>query len=143
MAILPSRIIPNPTSIFWTVVPLSVTIRTSLLTLSTITVPVRQSHSSLDELSQFWNVLKGDMSLIGTIPPTIDEVEHYDNHHFVRLRTKPGITGLWQVSGRSTTTDFEEIVKLDKEYIDKCNLWYDFKIILKTVKVVLLRAGAL
>jgi len=99
--------------------------------------------TSLDELPQFWNVLKGEMSLVGTRPPTIDEVEHYDNHHFVRLRTKPGITGLWQVSGRSTTTDFEEIVKLDKEYIDKCNLWYDFKIILKTVKVVLLRAGAL
>ena len=99
--------------------------------------------TSLDELPQFWNVLKGDMSLVGTRPPTIDEVENYDNHHFVRLRIKPGITGLWQVSGRSTTTDFEEIVKLDKEYIDKCNLWYDFKILLKTVKVVLLRAGAL
>lgn len=99
--------------------------------------------TSLDELPQFWNVLKGDMSLVGTRPPTLDEVEHYDYHHFVRLRTKPGITGLWQVSGRSTTTDFEEVVRLDKEYIEKCNMWFDIKILLKTLKVVILRVGAL
>jgi|BioPla2DNA2_1021312.scaffolds.fasta_scaffold10506_7 exopolysaccharide biosynthesis polyprenyl glycosylphosphotransferase len=99
--------------------------------------------TSLDELPQFWNVLKGDMSLVGTRPPTLDEVEHYDYHHFVRLRTKPGITGLWQVSGRSTTTDFEEVVRLDKEYIEKCNMWFDIKILLKTLKVVILRVGAI
>lgn len=97
---------------------------------------------SIDELPQFFNVLRGDMSLVGTRPPTVDEFEQYDNHHKRRLSLKPGITGLWQVSGRSEITDFEEVVSLDCEYIDNWSLWLDVKILFKTVKVVLLRKGA-
>ncbi|MDE6156325.1 MAG: sugar transferase, partial [Eubacterium sp.] len=74
--------------------------------------------TSIDELPQFWNVLKGDMSLVGTRPPTVDEFEQYESHHKRRLSLKPGITGLWQVSGRSNIQDFEEVVKLDCKYID-------------------------
>ncbi len=99
--------------------------------------------TSIDELPQIFNIFIGQMSVVGPRPPLPREVEEYGRWHDLRLSVKPGITGLWQVSGRNNTTDFEEIVKLDKEYIDKCNLWYDFKILLKTVKVVLLRAGAL
>lgn len=69
--------------------------------------------TSIDELPQFWNVLKGDMSLVGTRPPTVDEFEKYESHHKRRLSMKPGITGKWQVSGRSDIQDFEEVVKLD------------------------------
>ena len=82
------------------------------------------------------------MSLIGTRPPTVEEYEKYDYHHKVRLAIKPGITGMWQVSGRSNITDFEEVVKLDASYITNWTLGLDFKILLKTVKVVLQRDGA-
>ena len=99
-------------------------------------------NTSLDEFPQFWNVLKGDMSLVGTRPPTIDEWERYDLHHRVRMSTKPGITGMWQVSGRSDITDFEEVVRLDKEYIENWSIGLDFKILFKTIKVVLMGKGA-
>ena len=98
--------------------------------------------TSIDEFPQFLNVLKGDMSLVGTRPPTVDEFEKYDAHHKVRLGMKPGITGLWQVSGRSDITNFEEIVKLDESYIENWSLWLDIKIIFKTVGVVLKHSGA-
>lgn len=97
---------------------------------------------SIDELPQFWNVLKGDMSLVGTRPPTIDEFEKYESHHKRRLSMKPGITGKWQVSGRSNIQNFEEIVKLDCEYIDEWSIYQDIKILFKTVKVVLTHEGA-
>lgn len=93
--------------------------------------------TSLDEFPQFWNVLKGDMSLVGTRPPTLDEWNKYEYHHRARMATKPGITGLWQVSGRSKITDFEEVVKLDLEYIRNFSLFNDIKILLKTAKVLL------
>ncbi len=98
--------------------------------------------TSIDELPQFWNVLKGDMSLVGTRPPTIDEFEQYESHHKRRLSLNPGITGLWQVSGRSNIQDFEEVVKLDCTYIDNWSLWLDIKILFKTVGVVLTHKGA-
>ncbi len=98
--------------------------------------------TSIDELPQFWNILKGDMSLVGTRPPTKKEYEQYELHHKIRLSQKPGLTGLWQVSGRSDITDFEEVVKLDAEYIENWSLKYDIKILLKTVKVVLTRSGS-
>ncbi len=98
---------------------------------------------SLDEFPQFWNVLKGDMSLIGTRPPTEDEWEKYELHHRARLAIKPGITGMWQVSGRSKITDFEEVVKLDTEYITKWSMGLDLRILFKTVKVVLGRDGSM
>ncbi|MBU9742375.1 sugar transferase [Diplocloster agilis] len=98
--------------------------------------------TSLDELPQFWNVLKGDMSLVGTRPPTVDEFEKYQIRHKKRLSIKPGITGLWQVSGRNDVTDFEKVVELDNEYIDNWNLGVDVKLILLTVWVVLTRRGA-
>ena len=98
--------------------------------------------SSIDEFPQFINVLKGDMSLVGTRPPTEDEYEKYEPHHKARLSMKPGLTGLWQVSGRSAITDFDDVVKLDKAYIMNWSLGKDIEIILKTVKVVLLRSGA-
>ncbi len=92
--------------------------------------------TSLDEFPQFFNVLKGDMSLVGTRPPTVDEWEKYALHHRLRMSIRPGITGLWQVSGRSNITDFEEVVKLDAEYISKWNIGLDLKIIWKTVRVM-------
>ena len=98
--------------------------------------------TSLDEFPQFWNVLKGDMSLVGTRPPTVDEVVQYKPHHKARLRVKPGITGEWQANGRSTVLDFEEIVKMDLAYQEKWTLLYDVKLILKTVAVVVARKGA-
>ena len=98
--------------------------------------------TSLDEFPQFWNVLKGDMSLVGTRPPLPGEVSLYELHHRVRLAIKPGITGMWQVSGRSDITDFEEVVRLDKEYIDRWNIGLDVKILLKTVMVVFRRDGS-
>ena len=98
--------------------------------------------TSLDEFPQFWNVLKGDMSLVGTRPPTVDEWNQYDYHHRARMAIKPGITGMWQVSGRSDITDFEEVVYLDKEYIDNWSLGLDIKILLKTVLVVFKGAGS-
>ncbi|HEM6434630.1 TPA: sugar transferase [Streptococcus suis] len=98
--------------------------------------------TSLDELPQFYNVLIGDMSLVGTRPPTVDEFEKYTPAQKRRLSFKPGITGLWQVSGRSNITDFDEVVKLDVEYIDNWTIWSDVKILLKTVKVVIKREGS-
>ncbi|MBR5127754.1 MAG: sugar transferase, partial [Roseburia sp.] len=97
---------------------------------------------SIDELPQFWNVLKGDMSLVGTRPPTLDEFAQYEAHHCARLGNKPGLTGMWQVSGRSKITDFEEVVSLDTAYISNWNLAMDVRILFKTVKVVLLGRGA-
>ena len=98
---------------------------------------------SLDEFPQFFNVLKGDMSLVGTRPPTIDEWEKYELHHRARLAIKPGVTGMWQVSGRSNITDFEEVVKLDREYINQWSIGLDIKILLKTVMVVLKKDGSM
>jgi len=98
---------------------------------------------SIDEFPQFLNVLKGDMSLVGTRPPTVDEWEKYDLHHRVRLAIKPGITGMWQVSGRSDITDFEEVVKLDAKYIDEWSIGLDLKILFKTVASVLGGSGAM
>lgn len=97
---------------------------------------------SIDELPQFYNVLKGDMSLVGTRPPTANEFEQYESHHKRRLSMRPGITGMWQVSGRSNIQDFEEIVKLDCKYIDDWSIWLDIKILFKTVLVVLKHEGA-
>lgn len=98
---------------------------------------------SLDEFPQFFNVLKGDMSLVGTRPPTVDEWEQYELHHRSRLMIKPGITGKWQVSGRSNITDFEEVVKLDQEYIQEWNIGQDIKLILKTILSVVRKDGAM
>ena len=98
--------------------------------------------TSLDEFPQFWNVLKGDMSIVGTRPPLIGEVSEYELHHRARLAIKPGITGMWQVSGRSDITDFEEVVGLDKEYIENWNIGLDIKILLKTVMVVFKKEGS-
>ncbi|MGN0142786.1 MAG: sugar transferase [Roseburia sp.] len=97
---------------------------------------------SIDELPQFWNILKGDMSLVGTRPPTVDEFQHYEKHHRARLGIKPGLTGMWQVSGRSDIKDFEEVVKLDTEYISNWNLSMDIRILFKTVEVVIKGRGA-
>lgn len=99
-------------------------------------------RTSIDELPQFWNILRGDMSLVGTRPPTVAEYDQYDSHHKRRLSLVPGLTGMWQVSGRSQITDFEEVVKLDCYYIDNWSLWLDIKIILKTIPVVLRNNGA-
>lgn len=98
---------------------------------------------SIDEFPQFFNVLKGDMSLVGTRPPTLDEWERYEPHHRARLAVRPGITGLWQVSGRSKITDFEEVVKLDTKYITEWSMGLDLRILLRTVKVVFRRDGAM
>lgn len=98
---------------------------------------------SLDEWPQFFNVLKGDMSLVGTRPPTVDEWIRYKPSHRARMSTKPGITGLWQVSGRSKIRDFDQVVQLDREYIENWSLVLDFKILARTVLVVLLRKGAM
>ena len=98
--------------------------------------------TSIDELPQFWNVLIGDMSLVGTRPPTVDEYEKYTPEQKRRLSFKPGITGLWQISGRSGITNFDDVVKLDVAYIDDWTIWKDFEILLKTIKVVLMRDGA-
>ena len=99
--------------------------------------------TSLDEMPQFLNVLKGDMSLVGTRPPTVDEYEKYQLHHHARLATKPGITGMWQVSGRSNITDFEEVVRLDTKYIQEWTYGLDIRILLRTVAVVLKREGSM
>lgn len=98
--------------------------------------------TSIDELPQFWNVLKGDMSLVGTRPPTIDEFEQYNYHHKIRLSFRPGLTGMWQVSGRSDIIDFEEVVRLDEKYIAEWSIWLDIKLLIKTIQVVLQRRGS-
>lgn len=97
---------------------------------------------SIDELPQFWNVLKGDMSLVGTRPPTEEEFDQYEYHHKARLAFRPGLTGMWQVSGRSDITDFEEVVALDTEYIANWTLGLDIKIIFKTIGIVLSGKGS-
>ncbi|MDY4027651.1 MAG: sugar transferase [Butyrivibrio crossotus] len=98
--------------------------------------------TSLDELPQFFNILKGDMSLVGTRPPTVDEFKMYESYHKRRLSMKPGLTGMWQVSGRSDIEDFEEVVRLDLEYIDNWSIGLDIKIILKTIGVIFKHKGA-
>jgi exopolysaccharide biosynthesis polyprenyl glycosylphosphotransferase len=100
-------------------------------------------RTSLDEFPQFWNVLRGDMSLVGTRPPTLDEVKHYLPHHFKRLQVKPGITGEWQVQGRSQVKDFEAIVQMDLDYQQKWSLLYDLKLMVSTIQVVVTRKGAM
>lgn len=97
--------------------------------------------TSIDELPQFFNVLKGDMSLVGTRPPTVDEFRQYESHQKRRLSAKPGITGLWQVSGRNQIKDFEDVVRLDVQYIDNWSIGLDIKILFKTLKVVFERDG--
>ncbi|WP_347277447.1 sugar transferase [Pseudanabaena sp. FACHB-2040] len=99
-------------------------------------------RTSLDELPQFWNVLKGDMSLVGTRPPTLDEVRQYEPHHWQRLNIKPGMTGEWQVKGRSNVKDFEAVVKMDLAYQQQWSVRYDLQLILQTILVVLRRKGA-
>ncbi|MBW4611995.1 MAG: sugar transferase [Desmonostoc vinosum HA7617-LM4] len=99
-------------------------------------------RTSLDELPQFWNVLVGEMSLVGTRPPTTDEVLHYSDYHWKRLNVKPGITGEWQTNGRSYIKDFEDIVRMDLEYQIKWSITYDISLILKTIKVLLTKNGA-
>ncbi|AFY33956.1 anti-sigma factor antagonist [Calothrix sp. PCC 7507] len=93
-------------------------------------------RTSLDELPQFWNVLKGDMSLVGTRPPTPDEVERYEVPEWQRLDVKPGMTGEWQVNGRSTVRSFEDVIRLDLQYQKNWSLLYDFKLIFKTIAIL-------
>ena len=98
--------------------------------------------TSLDELPQFWNVLMGEMSLVGTRPPTLDEVMEYKKHHWQRLDVRPGITGEWQANGRSSVIDFEEIVQMDVDYQRKWSIAYDLLLILKTIAAVVTHKGA-
>ena len=98
--------------------------------------------TSIDELPQFWNIFKGDMSLVGTRPPTVDEFEKYNDYYRRRLSITPGLTGMWQVSGRSDITDFDEVVKLDLQYIDDWSIKKDIKILFQTVYVVLFGKGS-
>lgn len=98
--------------------------------------------TSIDEFPQFWNVLRGDMSLVGTRPPTADEYEQYEAKHKCRLSMTPGMTGLWQISGRSDIKDFDEVVKLDMQYIDNWSILKDIKILILTVWVVLTGKGS-
>ncbi len=97
---------------------------------------------SIDELPQFINVLKGDMSLVGTRPPTPQEVDSYEGWHFRRISTKPGMTGLWQVSGRNRITNFDDIVRLDLEYIDSWSIWLDIRLIFRTIMVLFQKESA-
>jgi len=97
---------------------------------------------SLDELPQLYNVFRGDMSLVGPRPPIPEEVERYERWQRRRLSMKPGITGLWQVSGRSGLDDFNRWIALDLAYIDQWSLWLDLKILLKTIPAVLSTRGA-
>jgi len=97
---------------------------------------------SLDELPQLWSVLKGDMSLVGPHPPLQTEVEEFEDWHKKKLAVKPGITCLWQISGRADVTDFDEWVKMDLEYINNRSFVYDMKILIKTLPAVLTGKGA-
>ena len=99
-------------------------------------------RASLDELPQLWNVLVGDMSLVGPRPPLPCEVELYEEHHYTRFDMKPGITGPWQVSGRNKITEFEEVVRLESAYLRQWTIWKDFEILLRTVPAVLRMNGA-
>ena len=98
--------------------------------------------TSIDELPQFFNIVKGDMSLVGTRPPTEDEFEQYNSHYRRRISMTPGLTGLWQISGRSEIVDFDDVVKYDLEYIDNWTLGLDIKILVQTVWVVLTGKGS-
>ncbi len=98
--------------------------------------------TSIDELPQFFNILRGDMSLVGTRPPTEDEFEQYNSHYRRRISMTPGLTGLWQISGRSDISDFDEVVRLDLEYIDNWSIGLDIKILFKTVGAVLKGRGS-
>ncbi|MDZ7962664.1 MAG: sugar transferase [Aulosira sp. DedQUE10] len=98
--------------------------------------------TSLDELPQFWNVLLSDMSLVGTRPPTGDEVSKYTKRHWQRLNVKPGLTGEWQVNGRSQVSNFEKIVDLDLQYQQRWSPMYDLALIVKTFYVLFGRTGA-
>ena len=100
-------------------------------------------RTSLDEFPQFFCVLQGVMSTIGTLPPTVDEYRRYQYHHRARMAIKPGITGMWQVSGRSEITDFEEVVRLDTEYITNWSMGVDLKILFKTIGVLFTHKGAM
>ena len=93
-------------------------------------------RNSLDELPQFWNVLKGEMSLVGTRPPTPEEVDSYEVPAWRRLDVKPGMTGEWQVNGRSTIQSFEDVIKLDLRYQENWSHWYDLQLILKTIFIL-------
>ena len=97
--------------------------------------------TSLDELPQLFNILKGDMSLVGPRPPIPREVREYNSYQMQRLLVKPGLTCIWQVSGRNNIKDFEDVVKLDVQYIDNWSIGLDIKIILKTIKVVFEKGG--
>ena len=100
-------------------------------------------RTSLDELPQFWSVLMGDMSLVGTRPPTADEVEQYEIAHWERLNVKPGMTGEWQVSGRSLVKSFEDVIALDRSYQRKWSPLYDIQLLVKTLRVLATKkAGA-
>lgn len=99
-------------------------------------------RTSLDELPQLWNVLRGDMSLVGPRPPLPSEVELYQGHHYARFDVKPGLTGPWQVSGRNTIHDFEQVVRLESAYIRRWSLWLDLELLFRTVPVVLSGRGA-
>jgi lipopolysaccharide/colanic/teichoic acid biosynthesis glycosyltransferase len=99
-------------------------------------------RTSLDELPQFWNVAIGEMSLVGTRPPTPDEVEKYEDRHYQRLKVRPGMTGEWQVKGRSNISDFEQIVEMDLDYQRKWNHLYDIYLIFMTINIVFARKGA-
>ena len=99
-------------------------------------------RTSIDELPQFWNVLRGEMSLVGPRPPLPGEVAHYEEHHFARFEMLPGLTGPWQVNGRNRVTDFEQVVALERAYLRQWSLWKDLEILLRTVPVVLRMDGA-
>lgn len=99
-------------------------------------------RTSLDELPQLVNVLRGEMSLVGPRPPMPSEVALYEAHHYARFDVKPGITGPWQVAGRNQVTDFEEVVRLEQDYIQNWSLSRDFAILLQTVPAVLRMRGA-
>lgn len=99
-------------------------------------------RTSLDELPQLWNVFRGNMSLVGPRPPLPGEVDLYEDHHYTRFDVKPGITGPWQVNGRNTITDFEEVIQLETGYIRGWTIWKDLGILLRTVPVVLFMRGA-
>ena len=100
-------------------------------------------RTSLDEFPQFYNVLRGEMSIIGTRLPLVSETSLYELYHRARLAIKPGVTGMWQVNGRSDITDFEEVVKLDKEYINNWSVGLDIKILFKTILVVFKKDGSM
>jgi exopolysaccharide biosynthesis polyprenyl glycosylphosphotransferase len=99
-------------------------------------------RSSLDELPQLWNAFIGDMSLVGPRPPLPGEVDLYEEHHYTRFDVKPGITGPWQVNGRNSITDFDEVIRLETDYIRDWSLWKDLGILLRTIPAVILMRGA-